>query len=286
MGRSHNVPPPITPAIGRPVSLTVGLLIGLLISGLALPALANPEAPEARIELEARIEWGQRYTVSAPIAGVVREVAIRAGDRVAAGDRLFALDTRRLEADAAAAEAEHRRLQLERAEADREVERAEELYDRTLIAARELELARIEQAMAAARLAGAQAAVQRIGIDRDDSRIHAPIGARVLSVAVTEGEAVSPALAPPVLATLGRMDPMRAQATVDAATAAGLQPGQTARVMLETGESIQGAIAAVGWELDDIGFGPGYRVEVEFAPPQDVHLRAGQRARILLDHSD
>jgi multidrug resistance efflux pump len=182
----------------------------------------------------------------------------------------------------AACEAERERLRLELAETDREVERAEELYDRTLIALRELELSRIERAMAAARLARADAELQKTRIDLEDSVVRAPATGRVLSLAVSTGEAVSPALAPAVLAVLGSTDPMLAEATLDADTAGRLQPGQPARVRLDTGEAFDGSVASIGWQVEDIGFGPGYRLEVHFSTPETARLRAGQSARISL----
>jgi RND family efflux transporter MFP subunit len=247
------------------------LAFGLL---LTLPAAAE--------DLPARIDWGQRYVVSAPLAGVVREISVRPGDEVTEGQVLFALDTRRLRAEARAAEAEREQLRLELAEAEREVERAEELYDRTLIAMRELELSRIKRAMAAAQMTRAEAELQKIRVDLDDSQIRAPARARVLSVAVSVGEAVSPALAPPVLGTLGSTDPMRAEITVDADTAARLQAGQHARVRLDSGTVFDGSVAAVGWQTEDIGFGPGFRVDIQFSPPENVQLRAGQKATVSL----
>nr|WP_296750457.1 efflux RND transporter periplasmic adaptor subunit [Thioalkalivibrio sp.] len=253
------------------------LILAAALTGAGL-MLAPPVAAD---ELEARIDWGQRYTVSAPLAGIVREISIRPEEQVTEGQTLFTLDTRRLRADARAGEAERERLRLELAEADREVERAEELYDRTLIALRELELSRIQRAMAAARLARVDAELQKTRVDLEDSVVRAPAAGRVLSVAVSTGEAVSPALAPAVLAVLGSTDPMRAEATVDADTAGRLQPGQPARVRLDTGEAFDGSVSSVGWEVEDIGFGHGYRVEVHFSAPE-ARLRAGQSARVSL----
>jgi RND family efflux transporter MFP subunit len=256
----------------RSLILAAGQLgFGLL---LTLPAAAQ--------DLQARIDWGQRYVVSAPLAGVVREISVRPGDEVAAGQVLFALDTRRLRAEARAAEAEREQLRLELAEAEREVDRAEELYDRTLIAMRELELSRIRRALVAAQLARAEAELQKVRVDLEDSQIRAPARARVLSVAVSVGEAVSPALAPPVLGTLGTTDTMRAGITVDASTAARLQPGQPARVRLDSGAVFDGSVAAVGWQPEDIGFGPGFRVDIQFSPPETAGLRAGQSATVSL----
>lgn len=264
--------------MGRPRTLVVATVLIVFGLSLASPVVAD--------ELEARLDWEERHVISTPRAGLVRDIQVKPGDRVEKGQTLLSLDDRRLQADARGLEAERTRLRLELAEADREVGRAEELYDRTLIAIRELELARIQQAMAAARLKRVEADLQKIRIDLEDSRIRAPAAARVLSITVTPGASVSPALAPPVLATLGSSDQMRAETTVGASTAARLQPGQSARVRLDTGDVFDGSVATIGWEIEDIGFGPGYRVGILFSPPETLQLRAGQSARITLPALD
>jgi RND family efflux transporter MFP subunit len=238
-------------------------------------------APVQAEDLQARIDWGQRHVLSAPVTAVVREIVVRPGDRVATGDLLVTLDQRRWRAEVRAAEAEIAMLRLELGEADREVGRAEELYDRTLVPIRELELARIEQAKVASRVARAQANLDRIRVDLQDSQIRAPADARVLNIGVTVGEAVSPALSPPTLVTLGGTDPMRAETTVDGATAATLQTGQGVSVRVR-GHTLTGSVRATGWELEDIGFGPGYRLIIEFSPPDSLELRAGEPAVIAL----
>lgn len=251
------------------------LLASVLFLGIVTSASVQAE------DLQARIDWGQRHVLSAPVTGVVREISVHPGDRVEAGDVLITLDLRRLKADARAAQAELERLRLELGEADREVDRAEELYDRTLVPIREVELTRIQRSMATSQLARAQADLDRIRIDLDDSQIRSPAASRVLSVGVTVGEAVSPALSPPTLITLGGIDSMRAEATVDATVAARLQVGQSISVRVRE-QTLTGTVRAIGWEPEDIGFGSGYRLSVEFSPPESLELRAGEPAGILL----
>ncbi len=258
--------------MGQPRSF---LLASVLCLGIATSASVQAEG------LQARIDWGQRHVVSAPVAGVVREISVQPGDRVETGEVLITLDLRRLKADARAAQADLERLQLELGEADREVDRAEELYDRTLVPIREVELTRIQRSMAASQLARAQAALDRIRIDLDDSQIRSPAASRVLGIGVTIGEAVSPALSPPTLITLGAIDSMRAETTVDAALAAGLQVGQAVSVRVRE-QTVTGTVRAIGWEPEDIGFGSGYRLSVEFSPPESLELRAGEPAEILV----
>ncbi|MGM0554148.1 MAG: efflux RND transporter periplasmic adaptor subunit [Pseudomonadota bacterium] len=256
-----------------------------LFSATALAAtlalLAGPLP--AQEGLEAQLDWGERYRVTAPVAGIVRKVEIRPGAHVEAGATLFRLDTRRIDADLRAAEAAVERLELELAEADREVSKAQDLYDQTLIAARELELARIEQATVAARLTEARARYDQARADHDDATLRAPASGRVTRVHVQSGEYVNPALVPPVLAELGTTDPMRATALVPATRLSELDIGQDATVVVnDTRHS--GEITALGWERVEAESGTGYRIEVTFEPQAGASLRAGLPARIEFDH--
>ena len=261
-------------AFTSPSLLTAAGLLALLAVAPA-PALAEDG-------FAAKLDWGERYRITAPIAGRIEAIEARAGEQVEADAVLFRLDTRRTDADLRAARATLERLQMELDEAERERNKAEDLYDQTLIAARELELARIEYATVAARLAEARAQRDRIRADLEDATIRAPASGRLVRVEANTGQYVNPALVPPVLAILGTTDPMRAAATVPADTAATLEPGEAVTVVVGD-QRLSGTIARVGWEPAGEAPDRGYRVEVEFSPADDLPLRPGQTARIERD---
>ncbi|WP_018871850.1 efflux RND transporter periplasmic adaptor subunit [Thioalkalivibrio sp. ALJ16] len=253
---------------------TVGL--AALLALAPLPVLAEDG-------FDARLDWGERYRITAPIAGRIEAIEVRPGERVAAEAVLFRLDTRRTEADLRAARAAIERLQMELAEAERERDKAEDLYDQTLIAARELELARIDYATVAARLAEARAQRDRVRADLEDAVIRAPADGHMVRIDASVGQFVNPALMPPVLAILGTRDPMRARGLVPATTAAELEPGDAVTVVVAE-QRLSGRIASVGWEPTGEEPERGYAVEVEFSPGDATSLRPGQNARIERDH--
>lgn len=255
-----------------------------LLSALACCALLvlTPmgSAAEENV-LEGQLDWGKTYRITAPVAGKVEAVEVRPGDHVGRDTALFRLDTRRVDADLRAAQAAMERLQLELNEANREVEKAEDLYDQTLIALREVELARIHQATVAARLAEARAQRDRARADRDDATIRAPASGRVTRIDVSPGQFVNPALAPAVLAVLGQGDTMRVRAMVAAERIEGLSEGQPVTIIVGD-RQFSGTIARIGWELVGKDDDQGYRIEAEFTPGDDAQLRPGQPARIEL----
>lgn len=254
------------------------LTAGVLCSLLAL----FPVATLAESGLAAQLDWGERYVITAPVAGRVQAVNVRTGSRVEANDVLFGLDTRRASADLRAVNATVERLRLELDEAERELNKAEELYDRTLVAAREVELARIEHATVAARMTEARAQRDRIRADIEDATIRAPASGRMARVNASMGQYVNPALVPPVLGVVGTTDPMRAIARVPGEIAGALQSGHKAEVVI--GDRVfSGTIAVVGWEPEETDNQRGYRVEVTFPVPEGARLRPGQSARIELE---
>src|SRR5690606_22068323 len=99
-----------------------------------------------------RVRPPLRSELGAPVAGVVREVRVREGDRVAAGALVVRLDDR--EARAAVTEAEARLVEVEAdaeaelAQAERELQQAERELERlrAVFAEGGLTLQRVEQA--------------------------------------------------------------------------------------------------------------------------------------------
>ncbi|WP_018860806.1 MULTISPECIES: efflux RND transporter periplasmic adaptor subunit [unclassified Thioalkalivibrio] len=256
-----------------------------LLSVLACSALLMLTSVGAAAEdngaLAGQLDWGQTYRITAPVAGKVQAIEVRPGEHVDQDAALFRLDTRRVEADLRAAQAAIERLQLELDEANREVGKAEDLYDQTLIALREVELARIQQATVAARLAEARAQRDRARADRDDATVRAPASGRITRIDVSPGQFVNPALAPAVLAILGHGDTMRARALVAPDRIDTLTEGQEVTIFVGEYE-FSGTIDSIGWELVGEDEDQGYRIEAEFSPGDDAVLRPGQPARIEL----
>ena len=250
----------------------------LTAAGLAVLLALAPAAAPAADSIEAELDWGERYRITAPVAGRIDAIEVRPGARVEQDAPLFRLDTRRAQAELRMASAAIERLRMELDEAERELHKAEDLYDQMLIAARELELARIDHATAEARLAEARARRDRARADVDDAVVRAPADGRIVQIEVGRGQFVNPALAPEVLAVLGADDVLSARGIVSAERAAGLQPGQGARVVVGD-HAFDGEIVSVGWEPEGEGADRGYVVTVEFSAPE-LALRPGQSARI------
>ncbi|MFA7387974.1 MAG: biotin/lipoyl-binding protein, partial [Thiohalobacteraceae bacterium] len=116
---------------GNPLRVCLAVLLG----GISAATCAA--------EFNGELLWANAVTLSVPVTGRVVQVDIQPGDLVDADQSLLQLDTRVARAHVAEARSAVRRLELQRAEAQREWDRAKELYDRTVLSERELQLAEI-----------------------------------------------------------------------------------------------------------------------------------------------
>ncbi len=146
-----------------------GLLLGLLWTGMAS---------------------AQTLILSVPGSGRVAEVAVSPGQQVRAGTLLIQLDARAANALLAQKRAERDALRAEQTEAQRELDRAEELFERTVLSVTDLQLARSAFAKVNAQYGAGEAAVLRAEAELEDLRINAPADGVVKSVLVAPGQVV------------------------------------------------------------------------------------------------
>lgn len=176
--------------------------------------------------------------VASELNGVVRKVAVRAGDRVRQGDVLFQLDSREAEAALAAARAdlataraaaaarrvaladERQRLSLYRAVDDARAVSTDEVQRRSFAERRaQADLGQAEASIAAA---NAAIAVRQTALDR--LTVRAPITGRIYRVNVRTGEfaAAGPTSLP--LMTIGADDRLHVRVEIDEADSARFNP--------------------------------------------------------------
>ena len=235
-------------------------------------------------ELPAQIDWAERLELGTPLSGIVARVSAETGQRVRKGDVLVRMDDRGIRARLEEDEAQVRRLELARAEAELEYERQQEMYDRTLISVRDLNLAEIGFAMADAEFIAARARLTRTRLDLEYSEVRAPFDALVVARHVRPGQTVNNELRIVPMVALAATDPMIARARVPETELSGLETGQ--RVAVRVGERrYEGTLQALGLEpVDNTDDAPHYALTVHFSAPAEDGLRAGQRAVVVLGH--
>lgn len=135
--------------------------------------------------------WADTLELSTRVSGVVESVLVKPGQRVKQGTVLLRLDKTVLQARLDEAAAEHARAQADEADAKRELDRAQELFNRTVSSTSELEAATLRHVRAQATASAAQA--RRVIAQRNlqDADLRAPLDGVVKAVPGGPGTVVA-----------------------------------------------------------------------------------------------
>ena len=253
---------------------------GARIAGLTLAlALLSPLAQAG--EAAGTLAWGQRLDMGPLVSGEVAQIKVRPGQRVKRGDLLLSLEGRGFRAQLAAAQAQAKHLGLVLEEAQREDERADELYERTVLSETERTQTTIALAQAEAAAQRAQAAVTDARLALKRSQLRAPFDGIVLALQASVGQSVvSTQRVQPLLVLAGDKQ-MQLQLNVNARTAAEIAAASALRVQLGEREIAADHHYLSAEPVGKDGAVAIYRLHVSFPRPSDLNLRAGAAARLL-----
>lgn len=254
-------------------------LLKNFVKPLALFVCLSTTATAA--ELNGELSWANIVTLSVPVTSRVKLVAVHPGEAVEAGQLLLQLDTRIVQGQLAQARSAVKYHELQRAEAQREWDRAKELYDRTVLSERELQVAEIGFATADAEYQAARVSLVTAEVSLEDHSLKAPVAAWVLETLITTGQAAVNASQATPLVTLAERGKMTAHASLNASQASAVQTGSSAKVRVNDqqfeAQVIEVGVAPLSAERPAL-----YSLVVEFAVPSDTNLRAGQTATLIL----
>jgi len=153
-------------------------VVAIALAGFCLAA-ASPPSAAGKVELTTRV------------SGVVDEVLVKPGQRVKRGTVLLRLGRTILQARLDEAAAEQVRAQADETDAKRELERAQELFNRTVSSSSELDAAALRYARAQAALSGAQARRVIAQKNLSDAELKAPFDGVVSAVPGGPGTVVA-----------------------------------------------------------------------------------------------
>lgn len=276
--------------------------MGLFVAGACTREAGAPgearDRPRVTVETLKLRDWEDRVVVPVTVApaamvhvvarvpGRVREVRVREGDEVHAGDALVLLDTRDLvlaarqaEGQVALARASLRAARTQRDLLGRDLARYRELARTQSVSRGEMERieAQHEAAEAQVGVAEAQARVAETGLAMarqavEDARVVAPVDGLVVERRVDPGQETAPSAGAPLL-VLASMDPVRVEGSVPEVLLGRIRVGMEATVRFDglPGETFRGTVALVGPTVDPVS--RLVRVRVEVANP----LKDGRR---------
>ncbi len=233
-------------------------------------------------EIDATLHWARRVELGMLVSGVVQEVYVDSGQHVLAGQALVMLDARDFEARLAGATAHLAGVLPALEEAREELERAEDLYDRTLLSEHDLELTRVAVAKLEAERAHADARVARAALRLERGTLRAPFAGIIVARSVETGQAIISRCESRTLVVLAGDARFIARTALDAQSIAGLSIGQELAV-LAADLTLTGKVAAIAPEpLPDLTDGPRYVVDVLVPRPENGGLRVGQGVTLKL----
>ena len=225
--------------------------------------------------LDGTLNWVKRVELSTPVSGVVQKVFAEPGKIVARGDVLVQLDPRIFRAEYKLAKARLDNTRAQKVEAKRELDRQQDMYDRTMLSDHDLQVAKNNFIAAEAQYHQARAALVKAKVNLEYSAIRAPFNALVISSRAVKGQVVASSVAPPVLVTVAKANRMQARLLINESELSHYSPGQAAKVTV-MGKTFTGKISMISLEPLESG---KYAVDVIF-DSRDRILRAGQKAQI------
>ncbi|MCB1676337.1 MAG: efflux RND transporter periplasmic adaptor subunit [Halioglobus sp.] len=189
-----------------PPPRTVEVVVAEVVKG--------PFQPKSRYV--GRLQAQEDVAIQARVTGYVQSREFHEGDRVAAGDVLYILDSSEYEAGLARARAELAAAKANQANAERNYRRGVELLPKGAISQAQMDDLKAKKLDADARIAAAEAQITSAEVNLGYTTITAPINGRIGSSAVSPGDLVGPNTGN--LTTLVSVDPIEALFQVSEAT--------------------------------------------------------------------
>jgi RND family efflux transporter MFP subunit len=239
--------------------------------------LAPKPIPNAS-EFVATIRSLRSTTVQPQVEGLVRQVLVRAGDRVTAGQPLIQIDPERQQATVNATESQQLAREADLAFAKQQLARAQKLFEAGAVSRAELEQAETAQKTAEAQLAAIQSQIREDQVQLQYYRVTAPTDGIIGEITIRQGDRVTPAT---LITTIDAPAGLEAYINVPLERAADVREGLTVELLDANGQTIAtNPITFVAPRADDRTQSILVKATLRQVPPS---LRVMQyvRARII-----
>lgn len=270
------------------VAAMAGFFTQQIAPGLAAPAVIDTSDAVVVIAREtpftesvpASIEAKETTIISSRLLARITSIAVRAGDFVEQGQLLMQLEKNDLLARAQQTREQILSVEARLTEARKNLERAEELHKRGLIAIADRDAARANAAALEADLGSAQQALQAAETSVSFTEIRSPIAGRIVDRFAEPGDTASPGQK---LLSLYNPFSLRVEAWVREQLALSLESGQQLQVEIPAAEKTLTA------QIEEIvpAADPGSRsFLVRAILPADQRLLPGMYARLQVHAGD
>lgn len=171
----------------------------------------------------------EAVAISSELPGVVREVMVQVGNEVKAGDPLFALDQRDIDAEIAylTAVLESSKVQLANSEARFDI--VSNLEETRAVSKDDYNSRKYGKELAATQLAEIEARLNQAKVTKERLTVRAPIDGQVLELNIRPGEFAAAANVTPPLVTIGDVNTLHVKVEIDEDVASLVRPEMQAK---------------------------------------------------------
>jgi RND family efflux transporter MFP subunit len=229
-------------------------------------------------EYVATIRSLRSTTVQPQVEGFVRQIFVRAGDRVSAGRPLIQIDPDKQQATVTASESQRASREADLAYARQQLARLQKLYEAGAVSRAELDQAETAYKNAEAQLAAVQSLIREHEVELQYYRVTAPTAGIIGDIAIRQGDRVTPST---VITTIDQPEGLEVYINVPLERSADLRPELTVELLDANGEVIaSNPITFIAPRADDATQSVLVKATLRQMPP-GVRVLQYVRARIV-----
>jgi RND family efflux transporter MFP subunit len=219
-----------------------------------------------------RLRVGAEVRVGAQLSGIVDELNVVVGSKIAEGEVIARIDSRSLQARLDQATAQIKVLEQEVRRAEAQLERARKLDSKKLAPANDLEDRTFDLADVEARLEKARRDAAVVSSDLQYAVIRSPITGTVASVSTQKGETVAASFNTPTFATIIAENALELVAMVDETDIGTVEPGNNVYFSIEAYPAIEfeGIVRQIAPKGSIISGVVNFEVMIDIKSPVDV----------------
>jgi len=240
-----------------PVAALFGIIfvIRTVIAGSVPAPVAPPVVEPARPPYESFVAGSgiiesisENIAIASPLAGVIKQVYVKAGDTVETGQALFSLDNRDALAELQVRQAQVERARAQQVDADTQLALYKSVTDPRAIMRGELLKRESVLAIAKAALAEAESQVNAMQTTLDRMTIRSPLNGTVLQSKARVGEFASAQVMTSPLMIVGTTSPLAVRVDVDENDAWRVEAGKNAQGILRGNTQVTFPLTFVRFE--------------------------------------
>jgi RND family efflux transporter MFP subunit len=229
-------------------------------------------------EFVATVRSLRSTTVQPQVEGIVRQVFVRAGDRVGAGQPLLQIDPDKQQATNTVTESQRASREADLAYAKQQLARMQKLFDAGAVSRAELEQAETAQKTAEAQLAAVQSQIREDQVELQYYRVTAPSAGMVGEVVIRQGDRVTPST---VITTIDAPEGLEAYINVPLERARDLRLGLMVELLDSSGEVVAAnPISFIAPRADDATQSVLVKATLRQMPPA-IRVMQYVRARVI-----